>query len=892
MKRFFVCLLSSVMLLSLLLPFALTIAAGAADADSADNASGIEGGNTVTNYAPNEKKTLEFSEELTALSYENVRITEGFIRDFTRLIVCEAIPADIRGVSRETGGLNNIKNAALKHRGESHGEFKGMFYVDENVHKTLEAMCYALSLDPMGDAQIIAAQKSIKDTLEEWIPYYMDAQEESGHFATYITLNGLVPFADKNLHELYGMGHFIEAAIAHYNYTEGEDTRLIDMAIKCADYIATRFGVEAGKLSQIPGHQEIEWALLRLAETVAKAGDGERAEKYIELSAFLLGTRGKGGMKYWQDHAPVEEQTEAVGHCVRAQYMYNAMAALAAIDDEYRAKYHNALESLWNDVTNTKQFVTGGVGLINEESFGASYELPNVAAYCETCAAIANMMWNRRMSTLYNGSRFSDQVETDLYNAILGCVALDGKSFFYTNYLSSLALRNEWYDTACCPPNLSRTLLSIGGYIYNVGERSLWVEQYISNDASTEIAGEAIDINMTSGFPSDGKVAISIGADEPTEFTLYLRVPYWSRGISLKLNGEALDAAADENGYIALSREWKSGDEIELEFGMEVIFEQTNEKVTANVGYVALRRGPLVYCAEYPDNTFIPSRAYIDMNSTPELVAIESLDNQSDPYGVRDMYAIRMGAFIQGFENDTPVEMTFIPFYARLNRGRYPMQVFVAKERLEDKPIQSYAIPSASFTFSTDSIYSMNDGDKRLKTRWTSYAGANLQRNPWVQYDFDSEVTLRGCKIWWYEDTGGVRLPKSFEIYYKNSETEDFVPVTHDGEYIAKDANGLVTYTFEEIKASAIRIVAKNSSHAVGIVEWELLGADFEYPARPSVKPPKPTDKPDIPETDEPTDVGTQTEKPAKSGCGSTLPTALIGVISALGCAIFFKKKD
>ena len=888
MKRFLISVLSALIVTSMLLPSVFLLAAGAED----NGTTNTEAEENVDTYKSDTMKDLVCAEELKALSYENVEITEGFIRDFTRLIVCEGIPADIRGVSRETGGLNNIKNAALKHRGENYGEFKGMFYVDENVHKTLEAMCYALALDPMGDAQIIAAQKSIKDTLEEWIPYYMDAQEESGHFATYITLNGLTPFADKNLHELYGMGHFIEAAIAHYNYTEGKDTRLIDMAIKCADYIDTCFGDEDGKLKQIPGHQEIEWALLRLAELVARMGDGERAEKYIELSVFFLGTRGKGGMTYWQDHAPVEEQTEAVGHCVRAQYMYNAMAALAAIDDEYREKYDNALRSLWNDVTYTKQFVTGGVGLIEQEGFGASYDLPNVASYCETCAAIANMMWNRRMSTVYRGSWFGDQAETDLYNAILGCISLDGKSFFYTNYLSTLALRNEWYDTACCPPNLSRTLLSIGGYIYNVGESSLWVEQYISNNASAEIAGGAIDISMTSGFPTDGRVTLEIDTDAPTEFTLYLRVPSWSSGETLRLNGDEISATVDEYGYISITREWKSGDKLELEFEMEVIFEESNENVVANIGYTALRRGPLVYCAELADNEFIPSRAYIDTNSTPELVWIESLGDQSDPYGVRDMYAIKLAAFVQGFESDTPVEMTFIPFYARLNRGRFPMQVFVAKERLENKPLASYAIPSASFTFSTDSIYSMNDGDKRLKTRWTSYAGANLQKNPWVQYDFDSEITLRGCRIWWYEDTGGVRRPKSFEIYYKNSETGDFVPVPHEDTYTCSDVTKLVTYTFDEIEASAIKIVAKNSTYAVGIVEWELLGEDFEYPTKPTVKPSEPTDKPDAPETDEPTEVGTQTEKPAKSGCGSTLPTALIGVISALGCAIFFKKKD
>ena len=789
---------------------------------------------------------FEINEELKTLSYKDVKITEGFFKEYIKQMICKVVPTAIANVEKGTGGMPNIINAAKKNRGESYGAFSGAFYVDSDVHKVLESMCYALSIDPMGDAEIIAAQNAIETKLEEWIPYFVDAQEESGYFDTYYTLNSSeIKFSDVNKHELYCMGHFIEAAIAHFECTGGSDTRLLDVAIKCADYLALTFGNGEGQRKQIAGHQEIELALLKLARCVLEANDENsvKAHKYANLGAFFLEVRGDyadrtvptGYNEYWQDHKKVENQTKAVGHAVRAQYMYTAMAELAAIDTEYAEKYDNALKSLWNDVTNTKQYVTGGVGqTAANEGFLDSYVLPNSTSYCETCAGIANMMWNRSMTKIYSSSAFADQIETDLYNAVLGCVNFDGDKFYYENPLESVAgaLRNSWYGTACCPPNLTRTILSLSGYIYNYSDSALYVNQYITNNASVAFGGNNVGIAMTSDMPWNGNVSMTLSMSADTAFDMYIRVPYWTDNTTVKVNGTKIDAKAGDDGYLLIAGDWSNGDKIEIEFSMPVIFEETSEKVTANVGYVSLRRGPIVFCAEKADNDFNVTKAYIDKKSNVTLEWVDSLDGKADPYGVRDMYVIKMSGYTDGLSASKAVEWTFIPFFARLNREQGPMTVYVATDHIE-RSLQAHATPSASYTFSGDSPYNLNDGTTDVSKRWTSWKDGSVVPNPWVQYKFDEEVTVSGCKIWWYDDNGGVRLADGFEIYYMNDSTNTLTPVKHSEKYLCKGASGFITYEFEEVAVTTIRIVIKNSKAAPGIVEWELIGAKNDTPKPP-----------------------------------------------------------
>lgn len=780
---------------------------------------------------------------LKALSYKNVNINDGFFRKHTKQMICKVVPTAIKNVEQTTGGMENIKNAAKKHRGESYGSFSGMFYVDSDVHKVLESMCYALAVDPIGDGEIISAQSHIKAKLDEWIPYFVDAQDETGYFDTYYILNeNEARFSDVNKHELYCMGHFIEAAIAHYECTE--DTTLLDVAVRCADFLSAVFGNREGQRKQIPGHQEIELGLLRLARMMLDVGGQYRAKahKYVNLAAFFLEVRGdyenrtvnydsSWKPEYWQDHLKVEEQTSAVGHAVRAQYMYTAMAELAAIDGEYREKYDNALTSLWKDVTYTKQYVTGGVGQSGKnEGFLDSYILPNESAYCETCAGISNMMWNRSMSKIYSGSMFAEIIETDIYNAVLGCVNLDGDKFYYVNPLESAngSMRNTWYGTACCPPNLTRTLLSLGGYIYNCSDNALYVNQYISNEARVSLADSVIKVNMTADMPWEGDVSLALSMKKDSFFELNLRMPTWSDGVEIRINGMLTEVSVTKDGYIVIDRIWSNGDRVDIAFSMPVIFEETNEMVGENIGYTSVRRGPVVYCAEAADNKFNMKLAYIDKKSKIEILKADSIDGKDDPYGVRGVYMLKIGGGLESLTGESEIVWTFIPFYARLNREKGHMTVYVAKEKLE-KTIERYAIPSASYTFSGDSAANLNNGSNNPECRWTSWKNGEVVKNPWVQYDFDCEILLSGCSIWWYDDNGGVRLADGFEIYYKNGETKEFIPVKHEDEYRCPNGEEFITYSFEAVSVSSIRIVIANSKAAAGIVEWKLIEGNISH---------------------------------------------------------------
>ncbi len=823
-------------------------------------------------------------ENIQSVPYSDVKITDGFFREYIKQMICVVVPTAIKNVEGAKGGFPNIKNAAKKHRGESYGAFSGAFYVDSDVHKVLESMCMALDIDAMNDAEIIAAQKQIAAKLEEWIPYFADAQEDSGYFDTYYTLNTAEEkYSNVDKHELYCMGHFIEAAIAHYEYTDGKDTRLFDVAIKCANHIASTFGNGEGKRKQIAGHQEIEYALLRLARLCKNIG-GEyekNASIYAELAAFFLEVRGDyegrtvmGDMsQYRQDHAKVEKQYDAVGHAVRAQYMYAAMAELAALNSDYANKYNRALSFLWQDVVYTKQYVTGGVGQTkSNEGFAAEYKLDNKTSYCETCAGIANMMWNRAMSKLHAEAKYADMVERDIYNAVLGCVNFDGDKFYYQNRTAIMAEmdRNAWYGTACCPPNLTRTVLSFGEYLYKYSADTVYVDQYVTSEAKINVADTEIILLTESNMPWSGKGKITLKLDDSEEFLIKLRIPEWTDKAVLTINGIATEAQAGSDGYYSRTATWKDGDVIEFDFSMPITYEETPQQVTANAGCTAVKRGPIVYCAESADNDFNVFFAYIDKESEAELVWTDSLDGKADPYGLKDMYTLKLKGFTDDLGGKRAVEWTFIPFYARQNREIGAMTVYVQKQPIE-RTLEQYAIPSASYTMNSDSEHNLNDGSRDVAKRWTSWKSNEILTNTWVQYDFDMPVALEGCNIWWYKDNGsngGVKLPKNIEIYYKNN-AGSFVKVDHDGEYKADHDTSFITYSFEKIETTAIKVVMTASTGATGIREWTLIGNKIENSEPPVTDTPvtdaPATDAPatDAPATDAPVTDAPDTDAPA-----------------------------
>lgn len=584
------------------------------------------------------------------------------------------IPYDFQKCE-ETGRIDNFAIAG----GLMEGEFQGKRYNDSDVFKVIEGASYSLKTHP--DPQL----EAYLDTL---IMKIAAAQEEDGYLYTTRTVNPENPVdAQKgrwtNLyrdHELYNVGHMYEAAVAHYQAT-GKRT-FLNVAIKNADLIASTFGPD--KMSGQPGHQEIEIGLAKLFRVT---GD----EKYLQLAKFFLDQRGMEAQKdstpdikhyqYIQTHLPVIEQGEAVGHAVRAGYMYSGMADVGALTQD--SAYIAALDKLWENVVYKKLYITGGIGASPQgEAFGDNYELPNATAYNETCAAIANMFWNYRLFLLHGDGKYMDVFERVLYNGFLGGVSLDGNSFFYPNVLETAGgnLRQPWFNTACCPVNVVRFLPSLPGYAYAWKDDIIFVNLFLTNTAEIHTPDRSVTIRQQTSYPWEGNITLNITPDQEGEFSLAIRIPGWAdnrpvpgdlyeyrnhtnRKMSLKVNGELIYPDI-LNGYGYIRRTWKSGDEVVLEFPMSVRRVVAHDSVAENRGKVALERGPVVYCAESLDN----GGSVLDMN-LPEAGKFE-VDFQENLLGGINVVTGR------GIKEDTPVEFTAIPYYARAHRGDVEMRVW------------------------------------------------------------------------------------------------------------------------------------------------------------------------------------------------------------------------
>ncbi len=504
--------------------------------------------------------------------------------------------------SEETGRIDNFKIAG----GLKEGNFCSHYpFDDSDVFKNIEAASYSLQLfpDPMLEAYL--------DTL---ISFIAAAQEADGYLYTNRTIDPANTHEmagterwqkeEDSSHELYNAGHLYEAAVAHFQATGNRS--LLDVALRNADLIESSFGW--GKIEKVPGHQEIEIGLVKLYRLT-----GEK--KYLDLAKFFLDRRGPDGSEYNQMHRKVAEQDEAVGHAVRAQYMYSAMADVAALTGD--SSYLRAINALWTDVTEGKTYLTGGIGSVgNHEGFGPAFNLPNMDAYCETCAAIANALWNYRMFLLHGDSRYFDVFEKVLYNGLLSGVSLSGDRFFYPNPLASDGQhqRREWFGCACCPVNITRFLPSLPGYIYAVSEEDLYVNLFIGNEAEAEIGGTKVTIVQETGYPWDGRVRVGINPDRPVHFRMHVRVPGWadnrafvtglyefadphSSQPEISINGEVIPTTI-EDGYAVIGRRWMAQDEIVVTFPMDIRLVRAREEVIADSGRLALQRGPLIYCAE------------------------------------------------------------------------------------------------------------------------------------------------------------------------------------------------------------------------------------------------------------------------------------------------------
>ena len=584
----------------------------------------------------------------------------------------------------ETGRIDNFAKAG----GLMEGKHQGIFYDDSDVFKVVEGAAYALQIAP---------NVELDAYLDALIAKFAAAQEADGYLYTARTIDPAKapepcgPERWSNLrvnHELYNVGHMYEAAVAHYEATCKRD--FLDLALKNADLIDSVFG--PGKLNDVPGHQEIELALVRLYRVTGE-------ERYLRLAKFFLDIRGQTDEReiygaYCQDHLPVTEQAEAVGHAVRAGYMYAAMTDIAATTGD--AAYTAAVHALWENVAGKKLALTGGVGARHEgEAFGDDYELPNLTAYNETCAAQANILWNHRMFLLTGQAKYFDILERSLYNGFLSGVGMDGRSFYYVNPLAcdgeykfnreDKMTRQPWYRTSCCPTNVVRLLPSLAGYVYARRESELFVNLYAAGQAQFDLNGCSIAISQMTDYPWNGEVEIEIELSQATEFTLRLRIPSFAQGqplptdlyrydddgygaVTLSVDGIEVPLVI-RDGYAEISRQWAGTSRIRLNLPLMTRRVVAHPAVSELEGLVALERGPLVYALEAADNE--ADVLGLALSDAAPLVA----EHQPDLLG--GITIIRGEALDSDGES---VPFTAIPYYAWGHRGSGKMNVWLRSQ--------------------------------------------------------------------------------------------------------------------------------------------------------------------------------------------------------------------
>lgn len=589
-----------------------------------------------------------------------------------------------------TGRVDNFKKAGGSMEGYFDTEYP---FDDTDIYKILEGASYSIQLYP---------NKELELQMDTLIDYIQQAQEPDGYLMTARTaakpgeLHGWMGEkrwvkAPKLSHEHYNSGHLYEAAVAHYQAT-GKRT-LLDVAIKNADLLVEEFG--PGKLSYEPGHQIIEMGLAKLYSVTGK-------QEYLDLAKFFLDIRGQGkGRAYSQSHLPVVEQDEAVGHAVRAAYMYAGMADVAAFTGD--PSYMNAINTIWENMVSKKYYITGGIGATSDgEAFGANYELPNMTAYCETCASIANVYWNYRLFLLHGDSKYYDVLERTLYNGAIAGINLTGDKFFYPNPLESAGqhARSEWFGCACCPSNLSRFMPSIPGYVYAQKDNNVYVNMFVESNSNLVVDKVDVAISQTTNYPWNGNITIGIDPKGKKDFNIMIRIPGWLRNRPvpsnlytylasqtkqpvLKINGVETPFKIGANGYASVARTWSKNDKIEVLFPMDVHRVVANEKVKDNLGKVALERGPVVYCLEWADNSGEVLSAVLQDNV--------SITSKFVPEKLNGIVQLEAAAKCARSDNQNKVvienkHLTAIPYYAWANRGSGEMAVWIARTTDTPRP--------------------------------------------------------------------------------------------------------------------------------------------------------------------------------------------------------------
>ncbi len=704
--------------------------------------------------------------------------------------------------------------------------YKGLLFTDSDLYKTLEGVSYTLATHP---------DPALDKKADELIALIGSAQQADGYVNTWFQVTRP---ADKwkNLrdwHELYCAGHMIEAAVAHHQATGKRN--FLDIALRFAELINRRYGPGAGE--GYPGHPELELALIRLWKATGDRKWFLLSEKFIETRGqHFFATEHKTPIErfdgtYWLDDVPIREHVDIKGHAVRAAYLMAGVADVARENED--PGLTKMLGKVWRSATERRVYITGGIGPSNHnEGFTVDYDLPNLTAYQETCASIAMALWGHRMALLYGDAKYMDAVEKALYNGVVSGVSLDGERFFYVNPLASMGnhARTPWFECACCPPNVLRTIASLGGYAYATSQRALYVNLYVGGEVKTKVGAQPIDLSVETDFPWDGKVTYTVNA--PAQAELRFRVPGWASGASASINGTSIHATVDK-GYIVLGGPWRRGDRIVIDLPMPVVQMEAHPSVKDNVGMAAVQRGPIVYCAEQVDNStqvddlVIPRGAKMTTNFEPSLLGgVVTVTTEAERRNAagweRTLYQP-----VASVEN---VTAKLVPYGSWANRGRGKMAVWFPTAQPPARILtpEAKAKVSMSFVSGNAQPWGINDGiepkssgeqPRALAHFWPHKGGEE-----WVQYTWDKPLAVSGVDVYWFDDTGRgeCRLPEGWRLQ-----------ALIDGSWQDVQADTPVTLdkwskaSFKVVNTTALRILVKQrDGWASGIHEWKVTVAE------------------------------------------------------------------
>ena len=796
---------------------------------------------TVALTASAERKPVQLIEEVP---FTNVHLTDSFWAPRIETNRTVSIPSAFHECE-VNGRFDNFALAAtnLGHASYDVKEHRGDFSFDDtDPYKVIEGASYALAAK---------YDKQLDHYLDSVINIIALAQEPDGYITTCVTNKcyrlsgwwGRSKWEKINSHELYNSGHLIESAVAHYRAT-GKRT-LLNVAIKNADLVCRTFGPAEGQIHRPGGHPIIEMALCKLFKVTGDKKYLEGARYFVEETGRC--TDGHRPSEYSQDHKPILQQDEIVGHAVRAGYLYSGVADMAALTGD--ETYFKALERIWQNMSSKKLFITGGIGSRAQgEGFGPEYELHNHTAYCETCAAIANVYWNYRMFLATGESKYVDVCERALYNNVLSGVSLSGDRFFYDNVLESNGEheRQRWFGCACCPGNITRFIASVPGYIFAQRGKDIYVNLYAQCRAKIG----KVELEQTTRYPWDGKVRITV-VKGGGQFAIKLRLPAWlktsptnnnlytykdkSKLYSIKVNGRAM--YPENHSYISIDRKWKKGDVIELDMPMDVRRIEANDNIVDDRGKVALERGPVVYCMEACDqsdktvfNKYILDSTPIDAHFEKELLG-----------GVMVLEGAAKMLERSGEVSDTRFHA--IPYSVWNNRGQQQMEVWIANTPVKAVATPEPTIASKAQTFSNRGPI-QNDAPETAPTdSWAG--GVNDQWEPthsadtskpyhywWLKrgtteaitYKFDSEYTVSNVQVYWLQFNhydGDFRTPESWKLYYKDDAGTWCEVEQHSPYGVAADRYNSVD--FKPVRTTGLKIVAKlQKGQSGGILEWKV----------------------------------------------------------------------